>query len=181
MSEYQFVERPLLTQLDSMGWVVIDQGASIPKDPTKSLRTDFRQWLLKDLFLRAVRDINRTDKNETWLSNSQLEQLYQDFLDFDTQKLLPANEEGLSRLFKWQVDENTVTGEPDLVVKIIDFDNWEANNFTAINQFRIDTPGGVKEFIIPDIVLLVNGMPLVVIECKEDNGYASDPMHEAIE
>ncbi len=26
MSEYQFVERPLLTQLESMSWSVIDQG-----------------------------------------------------------------------------------------------------------------------------------------------------------
>ncbi len=47
MSEYQFVERPLLTQLHSMGWTVIDQSAGIPKDPTISLRTDFRSWLLK--------------------------------------------------------------------------------------------------------------------------------------
>ena len=57
MSEYQFVERPLLTQLDSMGWVVIDQGAGIPKDPAKSLRTDFRQWLLKEVFLRNTMTI----------------------------------------------------------------------------------------------------------------------------
>ncbi|WP_198245621.1 type I restriction endonuclease subunit R [methane-oxidizing endosymbiont of Gigantopelta aegis] len=181
MSEYQFVERPLLTQLESMGWMVIDQGAGIPDDPTKSLRSDFRQWLLKDVFIKSVRKINKTDKNESWLTDSQLEQLYEDFIDFGTQKLLQANEECLSRLFKWQVDENTLTGEQDPVVKIIDFEHWEANAFIAINQFRIDTPGGVKEFIIPDIVLFVNGLPLVVIECKEANGYASDPMHEAIE
>lgn len=181
MSEYQYVERPLLTQLESMKWTVIDQGAGIPKDPTKSLRADFRQWMLKDVFLRTVRDVNLTDDGQTWLTDSQLEQLYEDFSDFGTQKLLPANEECLSRLFKWQVDENSVTGEQDAVVKIIDFDNWGANEFLAINQFRIDTPGGVKEFIIPDIVLFVNGLPLVVIECKEANGYATDPMHEAIE
>lgn len=181
MSEYQFVERPLLTQLESMGWCVIDQGAGIPKDPAKSLRADFRQWLLKDVFLRTVSNINRTEGGETWLTDSQLEQLYGDFIDLGTQKLLQANEECLSRLFKWQVDENTLTGEVDPVVKIIDFDNWEANEFIAINQFRLDTPGGVKEFIIPDVVLFVNGLPLVVIECKEANGYASDPMHEAIE
>ena len=181
MSEYQFVERPLLTQLESMNWTVIDQGAGIPKDPSTSLRSDFRQWLLKDVFLRTVRDINQTEDNETWLTDPQLEQLYADFLDFDTQKLLQANEECLSRLFKWQVDKNAVTGEIDPVVKIIDFDNWQANEFIAINQFRIDTPGGVKECIIPDVVLFVNGLPLVVIECKEANGYASDPMHEAIE
>jgi len=57
MSEYQFVERPLLTQLASMGWSVIDQGAGIPKDSTKSLRSDFRQWLLKDVFCRAVHQL----------------------------------------------------------------------------------------------------------------------------
>jgi type I restriction enzyme R subunit len=164
-----------------MGWTVIDQGAGIPDDPTKSLRSDFRQWLLKDVFIKSVRKINKTDKNESWLTDSQLEQLYEDFIDFGTQKLLQANEECLSRLFKWQVDENTLTGEQDPVVKIIDFEHWEANAFIAINQFRIDTPGGVKEFIIPDIVLFVNGLPLVVIECKEANGYVSDPMHEAIE
>jgi type I restriction enzyme R subunit len=57
------------------------------------------------------------------MSDSQLEQLHEYFLDFGTQKLLQANEEYLSRLFKWQMDENTVTGEVDPVVKIIDFDN----------------------------------------------------------
>ena len=61
MSEYQFVERPLLTQLDSMDWHVIDQGSGIPKDASKSLRTDFKEWLLHDVFCRSVRDINRTD------------------------------------------------------------------------------------------------------------------------
>jgi len=181
MSEYQFVERPLLTQLESMNWSVIDQGPGIPQDPTTSLRTDFRQWLLRDVFINSVREINLTDKGETWLTDSQLDQLFNDFLDFDTQKLLQANEECLSRLFKWQVDENTVTGEVDPVVKVIDFENWDKNQFHAINQFRINTPGGVKEFIIPDVVLFVNGLPLVIIECKEANGYASDPMHEAIE
>jgi len=52
VSEYQFVERPLMTQLESMGWMVIDQGRGIPQDPTKSKRTDFRQWLLKESFFQ---------------------------------------------------------------------------------------------------------------------------------
>lgn len=83
-----------------MKWTVIDQGQGIPKDPAMSLRTDFRQWLLKDVFLRTVRDINRTEssdvRGEAWLTDSQLEQLHEDFLDFGIQKLLPANEECLS-------------------------------------------------------------------------------------
>ena len=72
MSEYQFVERPLLTQLESMSWSVIDQGPGIPQDPTKSLRTDFRQWLLRDVFINSVREINLTDKGETWKKGTDL-------------------------------------------------------------------------------------------------------------
>ena len=48
MSEYQFVEKPLLNQLASMGWKVIEQPAGIPTDPAKSLRTSFREVVIKN-------------------------------------------------------------------------------------------------------------------------------------
>ena len=38
MSEYCFVEKPFLTQLQALGWEVIDQGEGIPKDPMSSHR-----------------------------------------------------------------------------------------------------------------------------------------------
>ena len=47
MSEYLHVEKPFLDQLKALGWTVIDQGQGfIPTDPTKSLRSGFREWLL---------------------------------------------------------------------------------------------------------------------------------------
>ncbi len=82
-------------------------------------------------------------------------------------------------LFKAQVNENELTGEQDPVVKLIDFAHPENNRFHAINQFRIDTPGCVKQFIIPDIVLFVNGMPLIVVECKLGGPECANPMQEA--
>ncbi|MBP7409584.1 MAG: type I restriction endonuclease subunit R, partial [Flavobacteriales bacterium] len=83
-------------------------------------------------------------------------------------------------LYKCTADKNELTGEEFPVVKLIDFQNWDKNRFTAINQFRIDTPGRVKEHIRPDLVLFVNGLPLVVVEAKDANAYTSDPMAEAI-
>jgi type I restriction enzyme R subunit len=65
------------------------------------------------------------------------------------------------------------------VVQLIDFAHPERNRFHAINQFRIDTPGGVKSCIIPDIILFVNGIPLVVIEAKIGDATTANPMHEA--
>lgn len=180
MSEYQFVEKPLLNQLASMNWTVIDQPAGIPTDPAKSLRTSFREVVIKSEFIKAVNAIN-VHKGKAWLTPEQLEGLYEDFTNFGVRSLLENNQQFIERLNKWQVDENVVTGEQNPVVKIIDFDNWDANSFVAINQYRLDTPGGVKECIIPDIVLLVNGLPLVVIECKDVNSFTSDPMHQAVE
>ena len=61
MSEYTEVEQPFLQQLESLGWQIIDQGAEIPSDPSKSLRLNFRQWLLPDVFAKAVAALNTTE------------------------------------------------------------------------------------------------------------------------
>lgn len=180
MSEYLHVEKTFLDQLAELGWTVIDQGASvIPSDPAPSMRDSFREWLLPKVFRNAVRAINTTEGGQTWLTDRQLDELRDQILRQPNRTLLEANEAIQALLFKTQVDSNEVTGEQDPVVKLIDFANPANNQFHAINQFRIDTPGCVKQFIIPDIVLFVNGIPLAVVECKLGGPTCANPMHEA--
>lgn len=50
------------------------------------------------------------------------------------------------------------------LVKLVDFENVKSNYFTAINQWTIQGASGVVKR--PDIVIFVNGLPLVVIELK---------------
>ncbi len=78
------------------------------------------------------------------------------------------------------VDQNHLTGEQSVPVKLIDFVHADQNRFNAINQFRIDTPGMGKGFIIPNIALFVNGLPLVVVECKVQNEFTANPLDEAV-
>ena len=154
----------------------MNQGhGMIPTDPRESLRENFREWLLTQVFRDAVRQIN------PWLTDRQLEDLRSQILRQPNRTLLESNETIQKLLFKAQVDRNEVTGESDPVVKLIDFEHPEKNVFHAINQFRIDTPGCVKNFIIPDIVLFVNGMPLVVVEAKIGDANTANPMHAAFE
>jgi len=181
VSEYTEVERPFLDQLAAQGWTVIDQGGGVPQEAASSLRGHFREWLLPDVFDEAVRAINRTDDGREWLTPRQLEDLRAQLLRQPNRSLLEANEAVQSLLFKAQTDTNELTGEADPVVKLIDFHHPENNRFHAINQFRIDTPGSVKNFIIPDIVLFVNGIPLVVVECKKGSATCANPMAEAFE
>ncbi len=50
------------------------------------------------------------------------------------------------------------------LVKLVDFENLNKNTFTAINQWTVQgATGAVKR---PDIVIFVNGLPLVIIELK---------------
>lgn len=178
MSEYTEVEQPFLQQLAGLGWQVIDQGRDIPSDPSTSLRASWRQWLLPEVFTKAISALN-THAGKPWLTPKQLQDLHDQLLRHPGKTLLEANEAVQKLLFKAQVDVNEQTGEPDPVVRLIDFDNPANNHFLAINQFRLDTPGCVKDFIIPDIVLFVNGIPLAVVECKKGGPTCSNPMQEA--
>jgi len=179
MSEYTEVEQPFLQQLAAQGWTVIDQGTGVPQDAALSLRGNFRQWLLPDVFDAAVSAINRTLDGREWLTRRQLEDLRNQLLRQPNRTLLEANEAIQALLFKTQVDVNELTFESDPVVRLMDFHTPENNQFHAINQFRIDTPGCVKGFIIPDIVLFVNGIPLCVVECKKGSETCANPMQEA--
>jgi type I restriction enzyme R subunit len=180
MSEYLHVEKPFLDQLAALGWEVIDHGVGmIPADPITSLRSHFREWILPNIFRESVRKINATEGEPEWLTDRQLEDLRLQLLRMPGRSLLDANEAIQALLFKAQVDRNGLTGEHDPVVKLIDFAHPERNRFTAINQFRINTPGTVKQCIIPDIVLFVNGIPLGVVECKIGSATCANPMHEA--
>ena len=179
MSEYTEVEQPFLQQLAEQGWTVIDQGTGVPQDAAPSLRRNFREWLLPAVFDDAVRTINRTGDNKAWVTDRQLEDLRNQLLRQPNRTLLEANEAVQAMLFKAQTDVNELTGENDPVVRLIDFQHPANNQFHAINQFRIDTPGCVKGFIIPDIVLFVNGIPLCVVECKKGSETCANPMQEA--
>lgn len=92
MSEYTEVEQPFLQQLREQGWEIIDQGGEIPSDPGRSRRASFRQWLLPEVFTRAVAAITPGAKGGTWLTEKQLLDLQEQLLRQPNRTLLEANE-----------------------------------------------------------------------------------------
>ncbi len=75
--------------------------------------------------------------------------------------LVKANEE----FFLWLNGEKTMPfGENNrhVPIKLIDFKNLSNNSYTVTNQFRIHH----RETKIPDVVMLINGIPVVVGEAK---------------
>ena len=83
--------------------------------------------------------------------------------------LISVNQTGLVRaneeFTKWMQGEKTMPfGENNrhVPVRLIDFEKITQNNFIITNQFRVHH----RETKIPDIVLLINGIPVVVGEAK---------------
>ncbi|KLL03909.1 MAG: type I deoxyribonuclease HsdR [Mycoplasmataceae bacterium RV_VA103A] len=57
-------------------------------------------------------------------------------------------------------------------VYLIDQD-WEKNDFNFVQQFKVENPAN-KEFVVFDLVLFINGIPLTIIEVKNWSDDESD-------
>ena len=171
-----YVEMPFIDQLKGMDWGHIEGDIDVPY---LTERESFRDVLLTGRLHKAIKKINLNDEGKPWLDDDRVNEVVSRLERINAPKLLEANREA----FDFIVRGVEVAGDPDKHdgreknVSVIDFEHPERNDFLAINQFRVDVPGG-RTFITPDIVLFVNGIPLVVVECKSPN--ISNPMEEGI-
>ncbi|MEW6134347.1 MAG: HsdR family type I site-specific deoxyribonuclease [Bacteroidota bacterium] len=174
LDEKSYVEEPLLHQLETMPglhWKVLRlDNYQVPEE---TQRTDFSQVIMKEDLAAAIRKIN------TWLEEDQVQEVMDKVTRFESDNLLQNNELALELLLKGtSVTENRKTGEKSPNVFIVDFDHPENNSYVAVSQLKVRIPGTDKH-IYPDIVCFLNGLPVVVIECKSPK--AKEPIPEAID
>jgi type I restriction enzyme, R subunit len=177
-SEYSRVELPLVEQLVGLHWSHIEGSRS---DPAVTGRGSFREGFLEGRLRDALRRINLDGDGQPWLDEGRISQAVGALLRPKAVKLIEINQELTQRLLLG----TTVDGVPgfdhgrDRTVQFIDWEHPGRNDFLVINQFRVDEPGGQgHKFIAPDLVLFVNGIPLVVIEAKSPT--VVEPMAKAI-
>lgn len=86
---------------------------------------------------------------------------------------LLANNEAFHKLLTEGVDVKGRDGEQikTFKVRLVDFQNPANNNFAAVNQFTIVENHNNKR---PDVIIFVNGLPLVVIEIKNATDKKAD-------
>jgi len=174
--EKTYVEIPFIEQLKGMDWDHIEGDIDVP---CLTEREGFHDVLLTARLRKAIKKINLDDEGKPWLDDDRINEVVSRFERISAPKMLEANKEAYDLI----VQGIEVAGDPERHdgrekgVAVIDFEHPERNDFLAINQFRVDVPGG-KTFITPDIVLFVNGIPLVVVECKSPK--ISNPMEEGI-
>ncbi|MCJ7811924.1 type I restriction endonuclease subunit R [bacterium] len=151
------IELSAIEQLETLGYQYI-YAPDIAPDGEKPERKTFEDVLLLERLTEDVGRINpKVPKEAREDAIKQIQRL-------NSPELI-ANNEAFHRMLTegikvtYQKDGNS---RGDLVW-LIDFNNPDNNNFIVANQFTVVENGINKR---PDVVLFVNGIPLIVIELK---------------
>jgi type I restriction enzyme R subunit len=172
------VEGPLIAHLERMGWTHLpfSEPRTYSPDSGGSGRDSYTEVVLRQRFGAALRAINPGPDGRLWLDDDRIAAI--------TNRVLRDPERGaagnlaFTRLLNGA--ELTVDGLPGWdhgaaqPVRLVDWEHPERNDLLVASQFRVDTPGGRFRYVVLDVVLFVNGLPLVVIECKDPAPTAMD-------
>ena len=177
--ERSLVEQPFIDHLVRMGWSYTTGNVD---HPSATGRDTFRDVLLKADLRESLRRINLDPSGKPWLDESRISQAISSLERLSAPNLIEANKEATHLLLRGtEVDgvEGWDQGRARLV-RFVDWDNPEANTFRVVDQFRVDEPGGqTLRYILPDLVLFVNGIPVGVVECKSP--HQENPLEAAVD
>lgn len=156
MTEDQ-LEQETLGWLQEVGYSVLN-GPEIAFDGAKPERADYRQTMLPFRLREAINRLNPS------IPTSAREDAFKQVQDLGIPVLLSANR----HFHKFLVNGIPVQYQKDGetrgdFVRLVDWHSPEKNEWLAVNQFTIKGPRHTRR---PDIILFVNGLPLVLLELK---------------
>ena len=143
------------------GWTRIECDPSVEKqdDVGATGRSSVKECILPEVFRKALKRINPN------VSEDIINDIVNDYRrDFSGQDMVDVNYRLYNQLRNGiKVDTRKAHGDDFEIVKLIDFDNVGNNDFHCVNQMWIK---GHFRYRRPDVLLFVNGLPVVFIELK---------------
>lgn len=149
------VEIPLIEQLQHYGYTYLT-GTEV--DARKERRST-GSFVLEKRLAQSIQKLN------PWINASNLDKLLGELTIIAETDDFVANQAVHDKLFGHGliVQQDLGSGKKSQTVQLFDFDQVENNEYIVVNQIRYENAKGT---IKPDVVLYINGLPLVVIECK---------------
>lgn len=158
------IEQAILAKLksDAFGYnVIICSSDPAHKEDLNdgTGRSSKKMCVLPDILKAQLRKLNPNIPQE------KLDEIYRDLtVDFTESDLVSKNYALYKKIRDYIKVDFRQDGKPTFeLAKLVDFDNPENNDFTAVSQMWIQGRYGWRR---PDILIFVNGLPLVFIELK---------------
>lgn len=167
-------QKPAIELFQSMGYIYIS-----PKDCERQRGSRYHV-LLKDILRGQLRKLNRYSYAgaENEFSAANIERAMEELDEPLTDGLVRTSEKIYDALLLGKSYPETVGGGKSLSfnLKYIDWEHLENNLFHVTEEFAVDSLDK-QHNARPDIVLFINGIPFVVIECKAPH----IPVEQAVE
>lgn len=165
------LETYLMDELAELGFVTMSGEATAP-DSKPPLRAAFHDTILEPVLLDSLKAINPTlpEKALIGASKKVLDAVFTTDLGQENRRIHRLMVEGIKVTYYADGEERNA------VVKLIDWED-QKNDWRVVNQF--DVVGKTPR--IPDVVIFLNGMPLVVIELKGTEGKDIEAAYNQIE
>ncbi len=166
---------PALVLLQKLGWQYLSPTVALMLRANKTSNV-----LLEEVLVDWLREHNRISFKGSDLpfSDSNIMAAVNALKDISYEGLIRSNEKIYDLLSLGKSLPQIVNGDlKSFTLKYIDWANPANNVFQVTEEFAVEKAGSY-DTRRPDIVLFVNGIPLVVIECKSPS--IKDPMDQAI-
>jgi type I restriction enzyme R subunit len=160
LTENYLVEQSAIDWFKEIGYSYIHGSELIPDN---NERESYRHSVLKNRFITSIKKIN------PWISENFSEEIYKKVIEFDHPDFFIKGKmfyELLTNGVKLTFRDKE---EKTKIVKIIDFENIENNEFLIANQFKVEYQYEREQYRKPDLVLFINGLPIAVFEFKSFN------------
>ncbi|MBA3352476.1 MAG: type I restriction endonuclease subunit R, partial [Blastocatellia bacterium] len=152
------VEAAALTWFGELGYTVAHAPHLAPGEIATE-RASFADALLTGRLRDAIAGLNARTPDDA------REEAIRKILRHDSPSLI-GNNRAFHRILRdgipveYRRDDGSIAGDQ---VRLIDFDNPDANDWLAVNQFTVIEGRNNRR---PDIVVFVNGLPLGIVELK---------------
>lgn len=151
-------EKPAIEQLKMLGYDYLHGDELDPDLKEDCERKSRRETVLITRLKRKLKEIN------PGITDNAVNKAVRHITHIQAEGLIEANRKFHKDLIAGiSIDQDIGGKRQKKTIRFIDFENPERNEFLAVNQFRVKGP---TETDRPDIVIFINGIPIVVIECK---------------
>ena len=151
-------EQPAIEQLKRLKYDYIHGDELDPELKDKCERVSRREVVLVGRLKKKLAEIN------PHLTEESIDKAIRRVTHIKAEGLMEANQKFHQELVAGiSIDQDIGARRQKQTVQFIDFEDPENNEFLVVNQLSVKGP---QETARPDMVVFINGIPLVVIECK---------------
>lgn len=166
---------PALQLLQNMGYAYLR-----PTEVYLERKGKLSSVLLEGVLQRQLKKINRIKYKgtEQEFSDENIQAAIQALKDIPFDGLVRTSEKVYDLLSLGKSFEQNVRGDKkSFTLQYVDWRRPENNVFHVAEEFEVECAGG-QPLRRPDVVLFVNGIPFVIIECKRPD--IKDPLEQAV-